>query len=49
MVGIQMIVEFLLNGMIINMIDVDNEYIIIIFASLSLTMIMMQIIDNEII
>lgn len=49
MVGIQMIVEFLLNGMIINMIDVDSEYIIIIFASLSLTMIMMQIIDNEII
>ena len=33
--------------LIINVIDVDNEYIIIIFASLSLAMIMMQIIDNE--
>ena len=31
------------------MIDVDNECVIIIFASLSSTMIMMQIIDNEII
>lgn len=48
-VEIQMIVKFLLKEIIIYIVDVENEIIIIIFASLSYQMIMMQIIDNEII